>query len=137
MNKDKVSRVGNADEYMAPHNCYRCKGEDKWVAIAIGTDEEWRTFCETIGKPEWSNDDRFADAFSRKQNEQELDKLITGWTVNHTNFEVTELLQNVGVNAIPSMTSEDLTKDPHLKERSAFMEIEGPELGKGTFLSPF
>ena len=32
----------NRDEIMVPHGCYPCKGEDKWVAIAVSKDEEWR-----------------------------------------------------------------------------------------------
>ena len=34
-------RQGNHDKIMAPHNCYRCRGEDKWVSIAVLTPEEW------------------------------------------------------------------------------------------------
>ena len=42
-------RMGNRDEIMAPHGCYPCKGEDKWVAIAVSTDEEWRALCKVYG----------------------------------------------------------------------------------------
>lgn len=136
MNQDVISRVGNKDDWCAPHNCYRCQGEDNWVAIAIGSDEEWQAFCQATGKPEWVADTRFANAASRKQNEPEMDKLITEWTINHTKFEVTELLQKAGVAAFPSMTQEDLANDPHLRERGYFEEVEGPKLGKGTFMGP-
>lgn len=136
MNKDVVSRVGNKDDWFAPHDCYRCQGEDQWVAIAVGTDDEWRAFCQAVGKPEWSTDVRFADAASRKKNEQELDKLINEWTGSRTKFEVAELLQKAGVAAIPSMLHEDLYADPHIKERGYLQEIKGPGEGGGVFLAP-
>jgi len=40
--------MGNIDEIMAPHSVYPCKGKDKWVAIAVGTDAEWETLCKVM-----------------------------------------------------------------------------------------
>jgi len=136
MNQRSPTRVGNRDNFMAPHNCYRCKGDDKWVSIAIATDEEWQAFCHAIAKPELIGDHRFADATTRWQNQSELDILISQWTIDHTHYEVTEILQRVGVAAFPSMSREELAHDPHLIERGTFMEVEHPEAGRQTFLAP-
>ena len=35
MNGTEPPRQGNRDIWMAPHNCFRCQGEDAWVAIAL------------------------------------------------------------------------------------------------------
>ena len=136
MNQRSPTRMGNRDDVMAPHNCYRCQGEDKWVSIAIATNEEWQAFCHTVGKPEWISDPRFADAQSRWQNQSDLDSLISQWTINHTHYEVAEILQRAGVAAFPSMSREELACDPHLIERGAFVEVEHPEAGRQTFLAP-
>ena len=40
MNGRVQTRTGNRDEIMAPHNCYPCLGEDRWVSIAVATEEE-------------------------------------------------------------------------------------------------
>ena len=136
MNQRSPTRMGNRDNVMAPHNCYRCQGDDKWVSIAITTDEEWQAFCQAIGKPEWISDQRFSDAKSRWQNQEELDSLISQWTINYTHYEVTEILQRVGVAAFPSLSREELAHDPHLIERDIFMEVEHPEAGRQTFLAP-
>ena len=69
------TRKGNLDAYMAPHNCYRCKGENKWISIVVVTDEEWRIFCRVLGNPSWTEEQRFSSASSRWQNLEELDKL--------------------------------------------------------------
>ena len=136
MNQRNPNRMGNRDNFVAPHNCYRCKGGDKWVSIAITTDEEWQAFCLTVGKPEWISDPRFADATSRWKNQEEIDNLISQWTINHTHYDVTEILQRAGVAAFPSMSREELAHDPHLIERGAFVEVEHPEAGRQTFLTP-
>lgn len=49
MNASEFPRDGNRDPWMAPHNCFRCAGEDEWVSIACGTDEEWHALCRRSG----------------------------------------------------------------------------------------
>jgi len=123
-------RMGNRDDIMAPHGCYPCKGEDKWVAIAVGTDEEWHALCHVIGNPEWSKEERFSDQFSRWNNQDELNKLLGTWTKNFTHYEVMYKLQNVGVAAGVSLNSEEVFNDPHAKDRGVFIEQNHPEAGK-------
>ena len=90
------TRRGNLDDYMAPHNCYRCKGEDKWISIAVATDEEWAALCQVMGNPEWTKGERFLTASARWQNQEELDRLIQQWTSNYSHYEVMEMLQAAG-----------------------------------------
>jgi len=37
--------AGNADSEHAPHDVYPAEGEDRWIAIAVRTDPEWRALC--------------------------------------------------------------------------------------------
>jgi len=134
MNGRIQTRHGNKDPFMAPHNVYRCKGEDKWVSIAVATDDEFKSLCQVIGHLEWATDERFADSFSRWHNQAELDKLIEIWTVNHTHTEVTQMLQEVGVAAAPSCNSEDIWNDPHLRDRGFWAEVDHPILGRKTVI---
>jgi len=136
MNKTTPSRVGNQDSIMAPHNCYRCKGHDKWVSIAVATDEEWAALCRVMGDPEWSKNEAFSSAYSRWQNRRKLDKYISKWTTDHTHFEVTRMLQGAGVAAMPSFAADELLTDPHIKAREVLREIEHPVLGKKVVLNP-
>ena len=136
MNGRVQTRRGNEDDIFAPHNCYRCKGDDKWVSIVITNNEEWQAFCSATGNPQWSEDERFRDAYSRKRNEKELDNLISGWTMSHTHYEVMHILQNVGVAAVPSFSNAELFNDPHLKEREFSVNVIHPVIGKTTVLAP-
>ena len=80
MNGVEPPRQGNRDIWMAPHNCFRCRGEDTWVTIACGTEEEWQALCRAMGQPHLADDPRFRTASDRKAHEDELERLITAWT---------------------------------------------------------
>lgn len=136
MNQRQPSRRGNHDTIMAPHNCYRCKGKDKWVSIAVATDEEWEALCRVMGNPEWARDELFSDSYRRWQNQEKLDRLIGEWTINYSHYEVMEMLQAVGVAAMPSFNAEEIFSDPHLRERGFFTEVEYSKLGKQVVMTP-
>ena len=136
MNRRVKERDGNDDDVMAPHGCYPCQGENRWVTIAVSTEDEWQALCKALGSPKWRGDGRFADAPGRRQNRDELDRLISEWTSQHTDYEVTEILQGAGVAAIPTLRGDMVSKDPHIIERNLFGEIEHPELGKRLVVGP-
>ena len=114
---------------MAPHNNYRCKGADRWISIAVADDEEWLRFCQAVSHPEWDQDERFNDGLSRWYHQEELDKLITEWTINYTPSEITEILQNLDVAAMPVMNVEDQYFDTHFQEQQTFIEMQHPLVG--------
>jgi len=136
MNGRNQARCGNKDPFMAPHNVYRCKGEDKWISIAVATDDEFDALCNVAGHPQWSSDERFVDAFNRWRNQEVLDKLIESWTIDQTHTDVMNRLQAAGVAAMPSCSSEDLWDDPHLQERKFWAEVDHPLIGRQTVIAP-
>ena len=129
MNGRLRPRQGNKDPLMVPHNTYRCLGEDRWMAIAVETAEEWAAFCQTVGHPEWRDNERFADAHARHQNEEELDALINQWTKQHLAEEATALLQAHGVAASPVLSSPDFIRNAQLRHRGFFVTPDNAELG--------
>jgi len=123
--------MANHDRWMSPHNCYKTRGDaEQWVAIAVGTETEWRALCAVIGQPALTDDPRFSTLAARKQNEHALDAIITAWTTPRDRWEITRVLQGAGVAAIPTFLDWDLFADPHLKERGYFVELEHAEIGK-------
>jgi len=136
MNHRVSSRQGNRDEAMAPHNCYPCRGKNNWVSIAVGTEGEWSALRLAMGDPGWAEEERFADAYARWHNQEELDRLIAEWTVNYTHYEVTERLQKANVAALPSFRADELLSDPHLKKRGLSEVVEHPLMGRLTVTGP-
>ena len=137
VNQRVAGQTGNQCSYAAPHNAYRCHGEDRWCALAVFTDEEWQSFRQVIGNPAWSKEPRFSTLLARKQNEAELDRQVEEWTINHSAEEVMSLMQAAGVAAGVLQTSQDLMEhDPQLEHLHFFQEVDHPEAGKERCLPP-
>ena len=121
--------MGNRHPFLAPHNVYRCGGEDHWLALAAETEPQWRGLCAVLGRPELAGDPRFQTPAARKANEDELDRIISAWCASRERWEATALLQAAGVPAMPSLSAGDLVENPHLLAREAFTRWDHPEAG--------
>ncbi|MCH2509659.1 MAG: CoA transferase [Dehalococcoidia bacterium] len=115
-------RFGNQDTVMSPHGCYPCRGDDRWITIAVATDEEWQAVCRVLGQNGWAADPRFEDSLSRWKNRDELDALIGTVTSTWDAHELMHALQKDGVAAGAVLDSKDLLFDPHLGQRN-FYEV--------------
>jgi MYXO-CTERM domain-containing protein len=136
MNGVVQNRQGNREPGFAPHGCYQCLGEDRWLTIAVGKREEWQDLCRVSGNPQWADDPRFADALKRWDNQEALDQLIQAWTLTRDAGETAELLQQAGIAAEVSLNGKDLAGDPHLHARNAWDFVDHPVLGHIQVPSP-
>ncbi len=127
-----ATRMGNRHAGAAPHGAYRSRGGDRWCVIAVFGDQEWLSFCKTLGNPAWTTSPKFATFEDRKLNEDELDRLVEAWTLEQPPEAVMTVLQAAGVAAgVVQVTGEDvLDNDPQLKHRGYLWELDHPELGK-------
>ena len=116
------ARIGNQDHAMAPHGCYPCLGEDRWIAIAVSGDAEWRALCRVLAKPEWESDERFANSFERWRNRDGLDLLLEQATAEWDAHHLMHMLQENNVAAGAVLDSKNLLFDPHLRDRG-FYEV--------------
>ncbi len=138
MNGEEPERMGNEHPVFAPHGCYRCRGDDKWVAISVANDREWKTFCEALGSPEWATYEKFTCPEGRRSNREELDAHISQWTAERDYKEVMHWLQARGIAAGALFTNQDVAEDPHLRERGYIWDIAHPSTGPLPFLgAPF
>lgn len=103
MNGSMREPMGNNDDYYAPHGVYRCKGPDRWVAIAVTDEDEWRALCGAIGKTSLTIDPEYATVEGRIKHREELDGFITYWTSRHNDYEVMRVLQEWGIPCGPSL----------------------------------
>jgi crotonobetainyl-CoA:carnitine CoA-transferase CaiB-like acyl-CoA transferase len=115
---------------MSPHGVYRCHGDDAWVSIAIGSEEEWLGLVRALGNPVWARDDKFGDAYQRWLDQDKLDHHLEEWTARLSPQEVTRRLQLAGVAAFPSLSADQLMSDLHLLARDAFPTAEHPHKGQ-------
>ncbi len=132
MNGRTPAPIGNTGVGVAPHGVYPCAGGDRWISIAVASEEEWGGLCDAarrLGSAPWTRDRRFADSYRRLRHREALDEALRGWTVGFDAEELTAALQAEGVAAFPVMNIEDQFLDPHFRERGAWVEIEHPMAG--------
>lgn len=124
-------RRGNGSLAMAPHGCYRCRGQDRWCAIAVENDEAWGRLCSVMARPDLASDARFASLSGRLAAAEEIDLAIEAWTGGLDPYEVMAALQAVKVAAGVVQTIEDqLHRDAQLAARGFFEEIEHRTRGR-------
>jgi crotonobetainyl-CoA:carnitine CoA-transferase CaiB-like acyl-CoA transferase len=128
--------TGNRLEYpdAAPHGVYPCRGDDRWVAIAVFDDDEWEHLGQALGKPDWMHDEQFATQAQRFAHQDQLDSQLAAWTGDKDPHWVMHLLQGHGVRAGAVQNPEDLNEvDPQLAHRGTFFEMDHPVIGPARF----
>lgn len=122
-------RDGNRLPDRAPNDAYPCRGEDRWIAISVADDRDWRALSAVAGHPEWIGDPRFATTTARLANIEELDRALSGWTSGEDMHALMHRLQSAGVVAGAVLDARDLVEDENLVARGFFREIDAPEVG--------
>ena len=135
------SRLGCGHLWKSPHDVFPCRGDDRWITIAVSTDEEWRRLRNAMDEPLWAADPRFDTAHGRWRDRHHLGELLSGWTQTQDDQELMNHLQSNGVAAGAVLTAEDLVADPHLGERGyieEFTNLNAPQAGPRKYAgSPF
>ena len=123
------SRVGCGHIWKSPHNVFRCRGDDRWIAIAVSTDDQWQRLSQAMDDPSWAKDSRFDTATGRWQHRRELAQLLGEWTAPQDDQELMHHLQDFGVPAGAVLTAADLVSNPHLRERGYLEEFQNIHAG--------
>ena len=126
-------RIGNRHPYRAPQGCYPASGDDQWITLSVGSDEQWQALCAEMGQDDLSHDPRFADILSRQRNHGQLDEIIGAWTVQFDKYELMHRLQGVGIPSGPVLTGKDIHFDPQYQSRGFLERVTyPPDRGIGT-----
>ncbi len=120
MNDRVPEPMGNADSRHFPHNVYRCKGSDRWLAIAVSGEDEWRALCTVIGRLDLLHNSALSDAQDRREQQKKIDAAVSEWTRQREDYEAMHALQNAGVSAAPYLSPERVFTDPQLREGGFF-----------------
>ena len=111
------ARLGNHEPGANPSDCYPTRGEDRWVAISIRSDDDWARLCEAIDQPELMTDSRYVSIVGRRRHRAELDALIGRWTSQLDHQTAMERLQRLGIAAAAVLNPRELFRDKHLRQR--------------------
>ena len=129
MNGRVWKQMGNDHFFLAPHNVYRCQGEDRWVTIAARHEGDWLALCRVMANDELARDPRFTEMAARQANRRELDAIIGEWTAPREPYWIMHRLQQAGVPAGVVMTEAGAYEDRQHQARGFWQEITHPEAG--------
>ncbi len=124
--------IGNGDLHRAPHGVYRCRGEDQWIAISVGSEEEWSSLCE-LGREGWEADAQWAHLTGRLADRERLDATVERWTRTRGKIQLMHELAAAGIAAGPVNASPEWLADPHLTERSYFFAVDELDSGRQSY----
>ena len=130
---DEWSALGNRHPHRAPQGVYPCTGEDRWVAVSVAGDHEWRGLVRAMGSPPWATGPELDGEDGRRARHDEIDRHLAAWTAGLDRWEVARRCQAEGVEAGPVLDEADLLADPHLRERGFFVRTGSEELGEWDF----
>ncbi|SEF67599.1 Crotonobetainyl-CoA:carnitine CoA-transferase CaiB [Thermomonospora echinospora] len=128
--------TGNRLEHpqAAPHGVYPAAGEDRWVAIAVFDDADWKALVTELDAAEWAADPRFATQAGRFAHQDALDEHLSAWTRERDPHKIMHRLQAAGVAAAAVQHAGDLNeRDPQLAHRGTFFELDHPVIGEARF----
>jgi crotonobetainyl-CoA:carnitine CoA-transferase CaiB-like acyl-CoA transferase len=126
VNGHALECMGNRSPRTAPHGAFPCQGEDRWIALATWSDDEWARLAGIIGL----EDSSLATLDARLARVDEVEAAVAAWTASHTREEIAERLQSEGIEAVPVQDWQDLLDDPQLRDRGHFERLEHTKLGQ-------
>lgn len=129
-------RMGTRHPQHAPHDFYRCAGDDAWVLVAVTDDAKWSKLCEALERPDLAQDAALASAAGRRAQHSRIDDAIAAWTASRAPQAAMEQLQSAGVPAGVSRAPRALLDDPHLQARGFWQWIDRELVGSHPQPSP-
>jgi crotonobetainyl-CoA:carnitine CoA-transferase CaiB-like acyl-CoA transferase len=124
-------RQGSRLMNTAPNNLYPTN-DGQWVLIAANNDAIFRRLAKAAEHPEWTTDARYAGQLARGTRVDEVDGLVTEWTLQHSADEVQRLLNQAEVPVARINTIADIFEDQHYRARDMLLQIPHPTLGRVT-----
>jgi crotonobetainyl-CoA:carnitine CoA-transferase CaiB-like acyl-CoA transferase len=128
---DGISRArdGNRSTRAVPHGAFPCAGEDRWIAIAAWTDDEWRRLAGITGL----DDPGLETLAGRVARIDELEAALAEWTAPRDRDRTAAELQAAGIEAVPVQDFGDLHDDPQVAHRGHFVPLTHPVMGPGLY----
>lgn len=104
----------------APEGVYPTRGRDRYCALTVRSDEQWRRFSALVGR-RWTSAAAFATEQGRRRHARVLDRLVAGWTRGLESGDLHARLQRAGIAVSPVQDAAELFDDPRLQAGGFFV----------------
>jgi crotonobetainyl-CoA:carnitine CoA-transferase CaiB-like acyl-CoA transferase len=118
-----LGRHGNRGPVAAPQGLYACAGAERWLALAVVTDDHWDALRELMGHPAW------AQTIDRRAEHDRVDEELAAWCADRQLDDLVEELAAVGVPAAPVIVPRDIADNPQMRARRFFEALAHPVTG--------
>lgn len=122
------NRTGNRWDISAPRNVYLTK-DGHWLAMSGSAPTIAKRALRAVGRPELTEDPKFAEAQQRLRHATEIDTIMADWIGAHTLDDAMAVFEEANVAAAPVYNAEQLLADPHLQARGVYPSLPDAELG--------
>lgn len=120
----------------SPSEAYRCKGGGDndycFVYLSRVGNRQWERLLRVIGREDLLDDPRFKNAVERFNHRDDIDAIMSEWTLQYDKHAVMEMLGSAGVPAGAVFETQELRDDPHLRKRGMFVTVKHPRIGEFT-----
>lgn len=124
------NRRGNHHLDYAPHGVYPCHGDDKWIALAAGTEDQWRGLCDVLGS---GLAEAWHDPEVRRRDRDRLDADVAKRTASWDALELMHALQAQEIAAGAVLNPGEVVEDPQLRHRRHWEYLDHPEMGTSLY----
>jgi formyl-CoA transferase/CoA:oxalate CoA-transferase len=126
--------LGTAYGALLPYQTFRTKTRD--IAIGIGSEKLWRTFCPLLGLPELSDDPRYVSNAARNANRPALIATLQDAFLTKSYEQWEAILIPAGVPMGAINTLDDVVSHPQVAARDAMVESTHPVAGAVRMTAP-
>lgn len=119
---------GHDSMYAAPNGVFRVGNDERYVAIATETAEQWRALRDATGLENWSGAE-YDDLSARIAAKADIEAVIAEWCAPQTADAVVDCLTQAGVPASLVEWPSDLYEDAQLSHRNFFVTLDHSVMG--------
>ncbi|MGX4773341.1 CaiB/BaiF CoA transferase family protein [Bradyrhizobium guangdongense] len=102
------------------------KAGDGYILLAVNNEKQYRALMTTLGREDTLSDPRFADWFSRNENEPALRAIIEEALAAKPAREWETILEDAGAPCASIWKVEEVIDHPQVKARGAIQELDTP-----------
>jgi CoA:oxalate CoA-transferase len=114
--------IGSRHPSITPFQEFRAA--DGYFVAGAGNEAIWQRMCDAIGRPELRDDPRFRINAERTRNHAALEEILNRHFASAPRDEWLKRLGDAAVPCAPIASVEDVTRDPHLRERHMILRAD-------------
>lgn len=113
----------NRGPFAAPQGLYPTSIDDRFVAVAVATDSQWRAMCALLTHPDL---DPAWDVAERRANHDSIDVVMASWMTTRSPAAAESALLGAGIPASAVVSPRTLLENPQMRHRGFLQRMDHP-----------